>query len=124
MEGGDDVSIAKSLFVTLPAIKRRWSTSSNASRQSDQISVLSIGLMLKRVEPSGWYCCIRATSGHSHLLLKITGGLLHHIWTGKNHNVPVDAFDMGASKKGWPLGLGYDRFYGSSAAKPTSGIRS
>jgi hypothetical protein len=26
MEGGDDVSIAKSLFVTLPAIKRRWSS--------------------------------------------------------------------------------------------------
>ncbi|MGH3011050.1 MAG: arylsulfatase, partial [Gaiellaceae bacterium] len=33
-------------------------------------------------------------------------------WIGKNHNVPVDAFDMGASKKGWPLGLGNDRFYG------------
>lgn len=33
-------------------------------------------------------------------------------WIGKNHNVPVDAFDMGSSKKSWPLGLGYDRFYG------------
>jgi arylsulfatase len=33
-------------------------------------------------------------------------------WVGKNHNVPVDAFDMGGSKKEWPLGLGYDRFYG------------
>lgn len=33
-------------------------------------------------------------------------------WVGKNHNVPVDAFGMGASKKKWPLGLGYDRFYG------------
>lgn len=33
-------------------------------------------------------------------------------WVGKNHNVPVDAFDMGSSKKNWPLGLGYDRFYG------------
>jgi arylsulfatase len=33
-------------------------------------------------------------------------------WIGKNHNVPVDAFDMGSSKKAWPLGLGYDRFYG------------
>jgi len=33
-------------------------------------------------------------------------------WIGKNHNVPVDAFDMGSSKKRWPLGLGYDRFYG------------
>ena len=33
-------------------------------------------------------------------------------WVGKNHNVPVDAFDIGSSKKRWPLGLGYDRFYG------------
>jgi arylsulfatase A-like enzyme len=33
-------------------------------------------------------------------------------WIGKNHNVPVDAFSIGASKKRWPLGLGYDRFYG------------
>ena len=33
-------------------------------------------------------------------------------WIGKNHNVPVDAWTMGASKKDWPLGMGYDRFYG------------
>jgi arylsulfatase len=33
-------------------------------------------------------------------------------WIGKNHNVPIDAFSMGASKKDWPLGLGFDRFYG------------
>lgn len=33
-------------------------------------------------------------------------------WIGKNHNVPVDAWTMGASKKEWPLGMGYDRFYG------------
>ncbi len=33
-------------------------------------------------------------------------------WIGKNHNVPVDAFGMGASKKDWPLGLGFDRYYG------------
>jgi arylsulfatase A-like enzyme len=33
-------------------------------------------------------------------------------WVGKNHNVPVDAWSMGASKKDWPLGMGYDRFYG------------
>jgi len=33
-------------------------------------------------------------------------------WIGKNHNVPVDAEDIGASKKNWPLGLGFDRFYG------------
>ncbi|KRG67727.1 arylsulfatase [Stenotrophomonas terrae] len=33
-------------------------------------------------------------------------------WVGKNHNVPVDGFGMSASKKRWPLGLGYDRFYG------------
>jgi arylsulfatase A-like enzyme len=33
-------------------------------------------------------------------------------WVGKNHNVPVDEWGMGASKKHWPLGMGYDRFYG------------
>ena len=33
-------------------------------------------------------------------------------WVGKNHNIPVDAWTMGASKKDWPLGQGYDRFYG------------
>jgi arylsulfatase len=33
-------------------------------------------------------------------------------WVGKNHNVPVDAWTMGSSKKEWPLGMGYDRFYG------------
>jgi arylsulfatase len=34
------------------------------------------------------------------------------LWVGKNHNVPVDAFDIGANRRSWPLGLGYDRFYG------------
>ena len=33
-------------------------------------------------------------------------------WIGKNHNVPIDEWTMGASKKNWPLGQGYDRFYG------------
>src|SRR5277367_2524268 len=33
-------------------------------------------------------------------------------WIGKNHNVPVDAWTMGSSKKEWPLGHGFDRFYG------------
>ena len=33
-------------------------------------------------------------------------------WVGKNHNVPVDEWTMGTSKKRWPLGMGYDRFYG------------
>jgi arylsulfatase A-like enzyme len=33
-------------------------------------------------------------------------------WVGKNHNVPVDEFDIGASKRNWPLARGFDRFYG------------
>ena len=33
-------------------------------------------------------------------------------WVGKNHNVPVDEFDMGSSKRNWPLARGFDRFYG------------
>ncbi len=38
-------------------------------------------------------------------------------WIGKNHNVPVDAFGMGASKQNWPLALGFDRFYGFIGAE-------
>jgi arylsulfatase A-like enzyme len=41
-------------------------------------------------------------------------------WVGKNHNTPVDAWTMGSSKKDWPLGLGYDRFYGFSRSSPRS----
>ncbi len=33
-------------------------------------------------------------------------------WVGKNHNIPVDEFDMGASKRNWPIRRGFDRFYG------------
>ncbi|MFJ3408348.1 arylsulfatase [Promicromonospora sp. NPDC090134] len=33
-------------------------------------------------------------------------------WVGKNHNVPIDEWTMGASKKRWPLGQGFDQFYG------------
>ena len=33
-------------------------------------------------------------------------------WIGKNHNIPVDQWTMGSSRTGWPLALGYDRFYG------------
>ena len=33
-------------------------------------------------------------------------------WVGKNHNIPVDEFDMGSSKRNWPLARGFDRFYG------------
>ncbi|HEY1689011.1 MAG TPA: arylsulfatase [Solirubrobacteraceae bacterium] len=33
-------------------------------------------------------------------------------WIGKNHNTPIDGWTMGSSKKDWPLGQGYDRFYG------------
>ncbi|HEY4269169.1 MAG TPA: arylsulfatase [Galbitalea sp.] len=33
-------------------------------------------------------------------------------WVGKNHNVPIDEWTAGGSKKNWPLAQGYDRFYG------------
>src|SRR6201991_4174508 len=33
-------------------------------------------------------------------------------WVGKNHNVPVDEWAMGGSKRNWPLARGFDRFYG------------
>jgi arylsulfatase A-like enzyme len=31
---------------------------------------------------------------------------------GKNHNTPIDAWTAGSSRKEWPLGQGFDRFYG------------
>jgi arylsulfatase A-like enzyme len=33
-------------------------------------------------------------------------------WVGKNHNVPVDEWAMGGTKRNWPLTRGFDRFYG------------
>ena len=33
-------------------------------------------------------------------------------WLGKNHNVPETDLAPGASKKSWPLNLGFDRYYG------------
>ena len=43
-------------------------------------------------------------------------------WVGKNHNIPVDAWTMGASKKDWPLARATTASTGSSAVRPTSGI--
>jgi arylsulfatase A-like enzyme len=34
------------------------------------------------------------------------------LWVGKNHNTPIDAGTAGSSRKEWPLGQGFDRFYG------------
>ena len=34
------------------------------------------------------------------------------LWVGKNHNIPIDEWHMGASRKNWPLAQGFDRFYG------------
>lgn len=33
-------------------------------------------------------------------------------WIGKNHNVPEQEVASGASRKSWPLGMGFDRYYG------------
>ena len=33
-------------------------------------------------------------------------------WLGKNHNVATQEVAPGASRKSWPLGMGFDRFYG------------
>ena len=33
-------------------------------------------------------------------------------WLGKNHNVPEQDISSGASRKQWPLAMGFDRFYG------------
>jgi hypothetical protein len=49
----------------------RWKTAGLVGRDSPFLRSVS-GLILRRVKTSGWLCCIRTTSGHSHLLLKIT----------------------------------------------------
>jgi len=33
-------------------------------------------------------------------------------WLGKNHNVPEQDVAPGASRKSWPLSMGFDRYYG------------
>ena len=33
-------------------------------------------------------------------------------WIGKNHNVPEQDVASGANRESWPLGMGFDRFYG------------
>lgn len=33
-------------------------------------------------------------------------------WVGKNHNVPEQDVASGGSRKRWPLGMGFDRYYG------------
>jgi arylsulfatase len=33
-------------------------------------------------------------------------------WVGKNHNVPVEEANSGATRRSWPLQMGFDRFYG------------
>jgi arylsulfatase A-like enzyme len=58
----------------------------------------------------GYNCHLPLENGTIAQILRDAGWST--FWIGKNHNVPVDAFSIGASKKQWPLGLGYDRFYG------------
>jgi arylsulfatase A-like enzyme len=58
----------------------------------------------------GYNCHIPLENGTIATILRDAGWST--FWVGKNHNVPIDAFGMSASKKRWPLGLGYDRFYG------------
>ena len=33
-------------------------------------------------------------------------------WVGKNHNVPLDEWAVGATRRNWPLARGFDRYYG------------
>jgi arylsulfatase len=38
--------------------------------------------------------------------------ILSTFWIGKDHNVPEQEIASGASRMSWPLGMGFDRFYG------------
>jgi arylsulfatase A-like enzyme len=42
----------------------------------------------------------------------LRGGGWSTFWLGKNHNVPEQDVAPGASRKSWPLAMGFDRFYG------------
>ena len=58
---------------------------------------------LQRAHPAGergaWPRCCARTGWNT-------------FWVGKNHNVPIDEWAMGATKRNWPLARGFDRFYG------------
>jgi len=44
-------------------------------------------------------------------------------WLGKNHNVPEQDVAEGGDRKTWPLGQGFERYYGFIGGRPTSGTR-
>jgi Arylsulfatase A and related enzymes len=44
-------------------------------------------------------------------------------WFGKNHNTPTYLYSVAGPFDQWPIGMGFQYFYGSWAVRPTSGRR-
>jgi arylsulfatase len=58
----------------------------------------------------GQHCRIPASCATIGHILQDNG--YSTFWLGKNHNVPENDLGSGATRKWWPLNLGFDRFYG------------
>jgi arylsulfatase A-like enzyme len=58
----------------------------------------------------GQHCRIPASCATIGHVLQDAG--YSTFWLGKNHNVPENDLGSGATRKWWPLNLGFDRFYG------------
>jgi arylsulfatase A-like enzyme len=58
----------------------------------------------------GWSARIPAQCATIGQVLQDNG--FSTFWIGKNHNVPEQDVASGASRKQWPLQMGFDRFYG------------
>jgi arylsulfatase len=58
----------------------------------------------------GWSARIPAQCATIGQVLQDNG--FSTFWLGKNHNVPEQDVASGASRKQWPLQIGFDRFYG------------
>lgn len=58
----------------------------------------------------GWNCRIPAQCATMAQVLQDNG--FSTFWLGKEHNVPEQDVASGATRKQWPLQMGFDRFYG------------
>ncbi|MCA8982556.1 MAG: arylsulfatase [Planctomycetaceae bacterium] len=58
----------------------------------------------------GWSCRIPEHCASMAHILQDNG--FSTFWLGKNHNVPEQDVASGATRKQWPLQMGFDRFYG------------
>jgi arylsulfatase len=58
----------------------------------------------------GWSCRLPQQCATMGQVLQDNG--FSTFWLGKNHNVPEQDVSSGATRKQWPLQIGFDRYYG------------